>query len=116
MAAPPKTSWLIPLALILLVCAVITPYLPEKLPVKSRLHVIFSFMSALCLVLCLGGILWKLYRTDKQKYRPYLIGLAGISFFSLFLLCLAGIISSALEIFFTIASVLMVRRLYLALT
>ena len=116
MSASPAGTWLIPLALILLSCAVVTPYLPETLPLRSTLHIMFSFMAAGCLVLCLWIILWKLYLNDTKKYRPYLTGLAGIAGFSLFLLALAGIVSSALEIFFTITSAIMVRRLYLSLT
>ena len=115
MPAEPYGTWLIPLALVLLSCAVITPYLPEVLPLKSFLHIIFAFMASVCLMVCLCLIVWKLYKWNHEKYRPYLTGLAGIGIFSLFLLSLAGIISSALEIFFTITSVLMVRRLYQSL-
>ena len=111
MPAEPYGTWLIPLALVLLSCAVITPYLPEVLPLKSFLHIVFAFMASVCLMVCLCLIVWKLYKWNNEKYRPYLTGLAGIGIFSLFLLSLAGIISSALEIFFTITSVLMVRRL-----
>ncbi len=116
MPVMPGFTWLIPLALILLTCAVTTPYLPERLPLKSRLHIAFAFLSAVCLFFCLGRIVWVLYQNDHEKYRLYLIGLAGILSFSLVLFLLAGIISSALEIFFTIALALMVRRLYLVLT
>ena len=115
MKNPPGYTWLIPLALILLSCAVTTPYLPEKLPLKSHLHILFAFLSATCLIICLWRIIWVLYLTNQEKYRPYLIGLTGIVFLSLLLFCIAGIISSALEIFFTIAATLMVRRLYLTL-
>lgn len=116
MPAPPGYTWLIPLAFLLLTCAVSTPYLPETLPLKSRLHIAFAFLAAVCLVLCLWRIVWILYQSNHEKYRLYLIGLAGILSVSLLLFCIAGIISSALEIFFTIASALMVRRLYLTLT
>ena len=112
MPAKPYGTWLIPLALILLSCAVITPYLPEILPLKSLMHIIFAFLASVCLMVCLWLIVWKLYQGNKEKYRQYLAGVAGIGIFSLFLLVLAGIISSALEIFFTITTVLMVRRLY----
>ena len=115
MIISPGHTWLIPLALILLSCAVTTPYLPEKLPLKSHLHLLFAFLAAICLLVCLGRILWVLYLTNQEKYRPYLIGLTGIIFLSLLLFLIAGIISSALEIFFTITLALMVRRLYLTL-
>lgn len=112
MPVRPRCAWLIPLSLILLTCALITPYLPQKMPLKSGLHIVFSFTSALCLLVCLGLIVWTLYKNDHEKYRLYPIGLTGIGLFSLLLLFLAGIISSALEIFFTIASTLLVHRLY----
>lgn len=112
MPVRPPCTWLIPLSLLLLTCAIITPYLPQKMPLGSWLHVMFSFTSALCLLACLGSIIGTLYHEDHKKYRLYPVGLAGIGLFSLFLLCLAGIISSALEIFFTIASTFMVYRLY----
>ena len=112
MAHPPSGTWLLPMAIVLLACAVVTPYLPEQLPFKSFLHVVFAFLSAACLMVCLFLLIWKLYGQNIKKYRPYLAGLAGIVFFSAFLLWIAGIISSILEIFFTLASVLMVRRLY----
>lgn len=115
MPAKPCGIWLIPLALALLSCAVITPYLPDILPLKSLLHILFAFLASVCLMASLWLIVWKLYRYNKEKYRLYLAGIAGIGIFSLFLLSLAGIISSALEIFFTIASVLIVRRLYQSL-
>ena len=67
MAVPPKSTWLIPLALFLLTCAVITPYLPEILPLRSTLHIVFSFMAALCLILSIGSILLRLYQDDRKK-------------------------------------------------
>lgn len=112
MVQPPPCKWLLPLAMVLLTCAVTTPYLPEQLPFKSFLHVIFAFTAAVCLMICLFLILWKLYRQNKKQYGPYLAGLTGIVLFSAFLLWAAGIVSSILEIFFTLSSVLMVRRLY----
>lgn len=112
MPEKPQGAWLITTSLVLLVFAITTPYLPEELPLKAFLHIVFAFVAAVCLMICLYLIVWRLYRRDKEAYRPYLAGLAGITLFSAFLLVLAGIVSSALEIFFTISSVLMVYRLY----
>lgn len=107
----PKGTFLIPTSLLLLTAAITTPYLPEEVPLKSFLHVIFAFVAAICLILCLYLIVWQLYRFSKEQYRPYLVVLIGITLFSGFLLILAGIVSSALEIFFTISTVILVRRL-----
>ena len=50
---PPKLSrgvrYLVHTALFLLFCAVTTPYLPEELPFKAFLHIVFSMAAALCL-------------------------------------------------------------------
>lgn len=40
----PRGISLISLSLLLLVCGVVTPYLPENLPFPSFLHVVFSFL------------------------------------------------------------------------
>jgi len=107
----PAGMWLVSLALVLLTFAITTPYLPEKLPLKAFLHVIFAFLAAVCLVLCMFLAVWRLYQTDKKRYRPFLTGLAGIVLFSLFLLVLCGIVSSALEVFFTVSSAVLMQRL-----
>lgn len=103
--------WLIPLSLLLLTCAITTPYLPEEFPFKSFLHIIFAFLAAVCLMICLYLIVWQLYRLSPNSYRFYLGALIGITIISAILLVVAGIVSSALEIFFTISSVILVRRL-----
>ena len=112
----PRGMWLIPLSLVLLTFAITTPYLPESLPFKSFLHIIFAFLAAVCLMLCLYLILITLCRQDAaaghRTYRPYLIALICITLTSGALLWLAGIVSSALEIFFTISTVILVKRLY----
>lgn len=112
MPEKPRGTWLIPTALVLLIFAITTPYLPEKLPLNAFLHIVFAFVAAVCLMICLYLIVWSLYRREKEVYRFYLVGLTGITLFSAFLLILAGIVSSALEIFFTVSTVVMVYRLY----
>lgn len=115
MPKKPRGTWLIPSSLVLLTFAITTPYLPEKFPLKAFLHIVFSFVAAVCLMICLYLIVWDLYQLKRETYRFYLTGLVGITLFSGFLLMLAGIISSALEIFFTVSTVVMVYRLYLKL-
>lgn len=107
----PKGMFLIPASLVLLSFALTTPYLPEQLPLKSFLHIIFAFVAAVCLMMCLYLIVWRLCQTSKDSYRPFLKALIVITVFSAFLLALAGIVSSALEIFFTISTGILVRRL-----
>lgn len=116
MPVAPGFTWLIPLAMVLLACAVTTPYLPETLPLRSRLHIAFAFLAAFCLFLCLWRFIWILYRYNREKYRLFPLGLSGMVLVSFLLFLMAGIISSALEIFFTISSAVMVRRLHLSLS
>lgn len=111
MKPKPRGLFLIPTSLVLLTFALTTPYLPEELPFKSFLHIIFAFMAAVCLMFCLYLIVWRLYRDNRESYRTFVKSLAAITVFSAFLLALAGIVSSALEIFFTISTVILVRRL-----
>lgn len=108
---PLKTTFLIPLSLLLLVCAITTPYLPDKLPLKAALHVAFAFLSAVCLSVFLILLLCDLSRRLPDTVRPYRTGLTVILAGSAFLLLAAGIVSSALEIFFTISSAIFCRRL-----
>lgn len=112
MPKSPRGTWLIHTALLLLTFAITTPYLPNTLPRQAFLHVIFAFFSSVCLILVLFLILWKLRQKDSQTYLPFLFGLAAITCISLFLILLVGIISSALEIFFTITVSILVCRLY----
>ncbi len=108
----PIGTWLIPLSLLLLTFAITTPYLPESLPFKSFLHSVFAFLAAVCLICCLYLITASLCRQDVHTYRRYLVGLLLLTLISGALLWLAGIVSSALEIFFTISTVILVKRLY----
>ena len=112
----PGGTFLIPFSLGLLFCAITTPYLPDELPLKSFLHIIFAFLAAACLVFCLFLIIWQLWLAEPEIYRPYMKALLAITAGSGFLLILVGIVSSALEIFFTITSVILVRRLLAQLT
>lgn len=108
---PLKTTCFIPLALLLLVCAITTPYLPEQLPLKATLHVVFAFLSAVCLAVFLILLLCDLSRRIPEAIRLYQAGLIMILLISVFLLLAAGIVSSALEIFFTISVTIFCRRL-----
>ena len=99
-------------ALFLLFCAVTTPYLPEELPFKAFLHIVFAMASALCLCLYLFFAAWRLLDEDRTAGLITLWCLAVILLISAALLILVGIVSSALEIFFTFSTVFLSRYLY----
>ena len=65
-------------ALVLLFCAITTPYLPEELPLKSVLHIVFAFLSAVLVLLYLLWIIRTRYQTEPGAYRPFLYGWGAI--------------------------------------
>lgn len=99
-------------ALLLLVLAVITPYLPDSQPLHAVFHVILSFLASISLLICLYMIVWKLYCMNQDVYRPYLHCLMVITVFSAFLFFLTGIVSTVLEIFFILSCTFLLQRLY----
>lgn len=107
----PKWTSLITVSLVLLFCAITTPYLPEELPLKSFLHIIFAFLAAVLLLVCLIIIIWHQYLLEPECYGPCLYAWAAIVAGSAFLLILVGIVSSALEIYYTVTTVILTRRL-----
>lgn len=115
----PRHIWehrLLLTALFLLLLAVATPYLPESVPLQAFLHVVFAFVSSILLALCLYLILWRLSALSpaaRQFLRPYRIFMVAITIVSGILLMISGIISSALEVFFIIATTILVQRLYM---
>lgn len=102
---------LIPAAVVLLLCSITTPYLPEEMPLRADLHIIFAFGSAVCLFLYLLSVILKQLNRNKQRYLPYLSILIGIMLISVYLLVRVGIVSSALEIFVTVSTVVLSDRL-----
>ncbi|MSS08305.1 hypothetical protein FYJ38_06565 [Clostridium sp. WB02_MRS01] len=99
-------------ALLLLVLAVITPYLPDSQPLHAVFHVILSFLASVSLLICLYMIVWKLYCMNQEVYRPYLHCLLVITVLSAFLFFLTGIVSTVLEIFFILSCTYLLQRLY----
>jgi len=99
-------------ALLLLVLAVITPYLPDSQPLHAVFHVILSFLASISLLICLYMIVWKLYCMNQEVYRPYLHCLLVVTVLSAFLFFLTGIVSTVLEIFFILSCTYLLQRLY----
>ena len=103
-------------ALFFLSLAVLTPYLPDAHPFPAVLHVIFSFMASIFLIICLYMVIWKLYCMNQAAYRNFLICLNVITALSYLLFSLAGIVSTALEVFFVLSSTFLLQKLYLKVT
>lgn len=101
----------IPGAIFFLFCSITTPYMPEVMPLKSDLHIIFAFASAVLLFLYLLAVILRQISKNRQRYLLYLAALIGIIFISLYLLIRVGIVSSALEIFVTVSTIVLSERL-----
>ncbi len=102
-------------AFALLVFAVSTPYLPDSVPLQAFLHVVSAFSASVLLTLCLCLILLRLSSLSQAAsslLRPYRRSMAVIITVCAFLLVLAGIISSALEIYFILTTTILIQRMY----
>lgn len=106
-----RSDFLLPCSLVLFILAVTTPYLPEQVPFKSFLHVIFAFLSSCCLAVYLFFLIFRLARISPGKYFRFLPGILTIIVFSARLLDACGMVTSALEIFFTLSCAFLCRRL-----
>ncbi len=107
-------SWMyrgVALSASLLFCSVTTPYLPDIFPFRAVLHVLFGVSAALLLLAILLVLIGSVWRRDPLMATPYLLAIGGISLVSLVLLAMAGIVSSALEIFLVISNTLLVRKM-----
>jgi len=103
---------LLPAALILLFFAITTPYLPNDMPLKASLHIVFAFLSGVLILLYFLWIIVLQYRQAPGLYRPLFTGIIAIITGSCFLFLLAGIVSSALETFLTVSISILAYRLW----
>ena len=62
-------------------------------------------------MLCMVLITFRLYKTDKSAYKWYLYTTIFIIIVNAVLFVTLGMVSSALEIFFTISSVILLQNL-----
>ena len=89
------------------------PYLPELYPDVANLHTLMAFSASVMLMWAILMLLLRLRREDGPRYRPLLrawvliVAVCGVLF------GLAGIISTALEVFFTISAALLVLKLWI---
>lgn len=103
---------LLPASLVLLFCAVTTPYLPNDMPLKASLHILFAFVFGVSILLYFLWIILIQYRQSPNRYRPLFTAILGIIVGSCFLFLIAGIVSSALETFMTITISILAYRLW----
>lgn len=101
------------LACLALGYALAIPYLPDDFPGFASLHVVLAAGACVLLMLALLLVLLSLYRDSPENYRLLLVRWGPIVGGSGLLFLLAGMVSSALEVFFTITAALLTRRIWL---
>lgn len=101
------------LACLALGYALAIPYLPDDFLGFASLHVVLAAGACVLLMLALLLVLLSLYRDSPENYRLLLVRWGLIVGGSGLLFLLAGMVSSALEVFFTITAALLTRRIWL---
>ena len=100
-------------AVLSLAYAVASPYLPAFFPRYAALHVALAAGACVLLMLALLVVLLALRRTDRERWRKPLWGWGLIVAGSAVLFLIPMMVSTALEVFFTISAALLTRRIWL---
>ena len=106
------------LVLILAAClslayAIAIPYLPQQIPRWADLHVLLASGACVLVMAVLLVLILRLGRERNKPVGPLLAAWLVIVLVSGVLFALAGMVSSALEIFFAISAALLIRALWL---
>lgn len=109
-----KEEFLTDTAIFLLLVSVLLPYNPKTWLLLSAIHVACAFLASVLLYLIFLTLDLKLYFCHPRDFRSLTVMLLSVLPVCLVLFLSAGaMISSALEIFFTIFCSLWLRRFYL---
>lgn len=93
--------------------ALAIPYLPDLFPKYAVLHVALAALSCVLVMITLLVLLLPLRRKNPRRYRRLLLTWGLIAAGCAVIFFMGGMVTSALEVFFTITTVLLVRRLWL---
>ena len=100
-------------AVLSLAYAVAIPYLPACFPKYAALHVLLAAGSSVLLMLALLCVILSLYRRDRARWRGGLLGWWLITGGCGLLFLIPRMVTTALEVFFTISAALLTRWLWL---
>lgn len=101
------------LAVLSLGYALIIPYLPAHFPKYAALHVLLAALASVLVMGALLVILLALRRESRELWRGPLLAWWDIVAGSALLFFTAGVVSTALEVFFTVSTALLARSIYL---
>ena len=106
-------SWLVLAACLALGYALAIPYLPDYFPRFAALHVGLAAGACALLMLALLVLLLALRRNRPEQYGRLLMAWGLFVLGCAVLVFIPGMVSTALEVFFTISTALLARKLYL---
>lgn len=96
-----------------LVYGLMVPYLPVYFPQYAQLHIVLAFAACVLLMLAILCLLLWWEKEKKGHYKRQMIAWGLITAGSGVIFLLGGMVTSALEVFFTITTTLLIRRLWL---
>lgn len=96
--------------------AIAIPYLPAYFPRYAALHVALAALACVLLMAALLLCLLVFRRKDRRRWNPPLWGWLAIVGISALLFGIPQMVSTALEVFFTISATLLVRDLWLRIS
>jgi len=99
-------------AIFCLTAALAIPYLPALAPRWAKLHVVLAFFACVILMLAFFLILLRCRRENATACRGLFSAWWAIAVVSAALFSLCGMVSSALEVFFTISASLLARKIW----
>ena len=100
-------------ACLCLAYALAIPYLPAYFPKYAALHVLLAALASVLLMVALLLCLLSLWGTNRGKYRGLLRAWIFIAVICAILFFIPKMVSSALEVFFSISAVLLTRKLWI---
>ena len=101
------------LAVAALAYALMIPYLPESWPGYAALHVALAAGACVLMMADLLLVLLRYCLRDRVRWNSCLAAWAGIALCSGLIFLIGGMVTSALEVFFTIAVTLLLRKMFL---
>lgn len=112
--------WMRTVVRLLAVCAVLAlayaiaiPYLPEYFPKYAALHVLLAAGACVLLMIDLQFIILVMRRQDPVRWAGPLRACWGMAAVCAILFAIPRMVSTALEVFFTLSATLLARRVFL---
>ncbi len=108
--------YILMVAMVFFVATLAIPYTPRINQFQASIHVVVAFVAAIGLMLAIYTMTYKQYKKAPHIFRKYLVVLYGISLLAVIFFLVGGMVSSLLECFFVISTVIYMQRVLFTLT